>query len=117
MRTLVVGHDIMEGVISKLRCILRAQVDTQGPTTATFDNLDQALFQIQPDMVVVALSPNVERGLEILRKLRREIPGCLLAVGPASEPKIILRALHGGADHYLDESDLETGVQAVLARL
>ena len=117
MRTLVVGHDIMEAVISKLRGILRAQVDTQGPTTATFETVDQALFQLQPDMVVVVLSPDVERGLEVLRKLRRELPGCLLAAGPACEPKVILRSLHAGADHYLDEGDLESGVQAVLARL
>src|SRR5262245_39076929 len=108
MRTLVVGHDIMEAVISKLRGILRAQVDAQGPTTATFETVDQALFQLQPDMVVVVLSPDVERGLEVLRKLRRELPGCLLAAGPACEPKLILRALHHGADHYLDESDLES---------
>jgi pilus assembly protein CpaE len=41
----------------------------------------------------------------------------VLAVGQASEPKLILRALHEGADHYLDQAELETGLDAALARL
>jgi pilus assembly protein CpaE len=40
----------------------------------------------------------------------------LLVVGPASS-KLVLRALRGGADDYVDESDLETELQAALKRL
>src|SRR5260370_6723569 len=117
MRALIVSHDGTEVVSSKLRGILRAQVDNQGPATATFENAESALFQVQPDMVVVVLSPDPERGLEMLLKLRREMTGPLLAAGQASESKLILRALHSGADQYLDETDLESGLQSVMARL
>ncbi|HEV3116303.1 MAG TPA: hypothetical protein VGY58_04570 [Gemmataceae bacterium] len=117
MRALIVSHDVMETVSSKLRGILRAQVDSQGPATTTFENVENAVFQVQPEMVVVVLSPDAERGLETLRKLRTEMTGYLLAAGQVSEPKLILRALHCGADHYLDEGDLEAGLDSVLARL
>src|SRR5437588_4121172 len=107
MRALIVSHDVMETVSSKLRGILRAQVDSQGPATTTFESVENAVFQVQPEMVVVVLSPDAERGLETLRKLRTEMTGYILAAGQVSEPKLILRALHCGADHYLDEGDLE----------
>src|SRR5262249_9686696 len=57
-----------------------------------------------------------ERGLEVLRTLRQQMPGYLLAVGKASESKLILRALHEGADLFLDEAELETGLEAALSR-
>ena len=117
MRALIVTNDVMEAVSSKLRTILRAQVDSQGPATTTFENVENALYQIQPEMVIVVLSPDPDRGLEVLRKLRREMTGYLLAAGQASEPKLILRALHCGADQYLDEAELESGLDSVLARL
>ncbi|HEV3443363.1 MAG TPA: hypothetical protein VG099_01915, partial [Gemmataceae bacterium] len=117
MRALIVSHDIMEAVSSKLRGILRAQVDTQGPATSTFEGAENALYQVRPEMVVVALSPDPERGLEMLRKLRGEMTGYLLAAGQTADSKLILRALHAGADQYLDEADLEAGLESVLARL
>jgi pilus assembly protein CpaE len=41
----------------------------------------------------------------------------LLAMGPAAEPKLILRALREGADQYLDETELEEELEGALARL
>jgi pilus assembly protein CpaE len=117
MRTLVVSSNVMDAVTSKLRGILRAHVDSQGPATAAFENAHQAVFKLQPEMVVVVLSPDPECGLEMVRKLRQEMTGFILAAGQTAESKLILRALHGGADHYLDEADLEGGLESVLARL
>src|SRR5262249_3922555 len=117
MRALVVSHDVMDLVSCKLRGILRAQVDNQGPATTTFENAHQAIFQIQPEMIVVVLSPDPERGLETVRKLRQDTTGYILAAGQTADSKLILRALHGGADQYLDEADLEGGLESVLARL
>ena len=117
MRTLVVSSNVMDAVTSKLRGILRAHVDGQGPATTAFENAHQAVFKLQPEMVVVVLSPDPECGLEMVRKLRQEMTGFILAAGQTIESKLILRALHGGADHYLDEADLEGGLESVLARL
>lgn len=107
----------MDAVTSKLRAILRAQVDQQGPLTTTFEKVEAALCQSQPEMIVVLLSPDSKSGLEMLRRLRRDVAAYLLAAGEASEPKLILQALQCGADHYLDQAEIETGLKAVAARL
>jgi pilus assembly protein CpaE len=65
---------------------------------------------------VAILSPRTEPVLDVLRHLRAATPGRILAVGPAAEPKLILRALREGADQYLDEAELATELEAALAR-
>lgn len=117
MQTLVVSQDALDPISCKLRGMLRTLVDSQGPSTATFDGAEHALIETQPELVVVALSQLPDRGLEVIRMLRRGIPGHLLAVGPVSDSKFILRALQCGADHYLDQSELETELEAGLSRL
>jgi pilus assembly protein CpaE len=116
MRTLVVSQAFTDPVAGRLFDLLRGLVDEEGPTRATYDNAEQALFQGPPEMVVVTLGHEPEPGLDVLRRLRRGTSRCLLAVGRVADSKLILRALHQGADHYLDEEELETGLQAVLAR-
>ena len=61
-------------------------------------------------MLIVVLSPDPEQGLAALAALRSTVP-CLLAVGPADEPKLILRAMREGAAYYVDEAALADGDQ------
>src|SRR6266446_548007 len=107
MRTLLVSMNVLAPVSSKLRGLLRALVDHQGPVTAAFDKAQESLVQVQPELLVVVLPAEVDKGLEMVRTLRRGMPGYLLVVGPASDPKLILRALQFGADHYVDHADLD----------
>ncbi|MCI0379311.1 MAG: hypothetical protein L0215_17005 [Gemmataceae bacterium] len=116
MRSLVVSPTAQEPVCLKVRELLRAHVDPQGPLAASFANVERVLLQAQPQVVVVVLSPQPDRGIEILRQLRRLSSGHVLAVGQATDSRLILRALQEGADHYLDEADLESGLEAVLSR-
>ena len=83
---------------------------------ATNDNGVQSLAKAQPDLVVMVLGPQTEHVLEVLGELRRLVQTRILVVGPASS-KLVLRALRGGADDYVDESDLEAELQAALKRL
>jgi pilus assembly protein CpaE len=117
MRTLVISDNPVGLVSVRLRGVLRTLVDQQNPVTAGFAEVEARVPQVQPEMLLVVLSPDPERGLEVVRKARRLMSGYVLAVGATAEPKLILRALQEGADHYLDEADLEAGLQAVLARL
>lgn len=117
MRTLVVNRDLLDPLNSRLREILIRKVDPQAPAVVLFQDAETRLPQTQADMLVVVLSSEPERGLDLLGRLRRQTSGYLLAVGQASEPKLILRALHQGADHFLDEAELETGLEAALARM
>jgi pilus assembly protein CpaE len=117
MRTLVVSHDVTDPESSKLRSTLRNLVDNQGPACGTFANPEQLVSQFQPELIVVNIGPDSERALEAIHRLRRATNCPLVAVGAVNDPKVILRALHQGADHFIDEVELETGLQAALKRM
>jgi pilus assembly protein CpaE len=117
MRTLVVSNNPMDAVSSRLRNAVRAKLDPQGPAISDFLEMERRFSQSQPEMVIVVLSPDVPQGLDVVRRARRQTANPILAVGPVSEPKLILRALQEGADHYLDEADAEIGLDAVLSRM
>jgi pilus assembly protein CpaE len=69
------------------------------------------------DLVVIVLTPDVERSLGLLAFVSRAAPGKVLAVGPTSDAKLILRALRGGADEYVGSEDLEIELEAAIRRL
>jgi pilus assembly protein CpaE len=117
MRTLVVSHDVMDPQSTKLRSVLRNLVDNRGPASCTFANPEQLVSHVQPELVVVNMGPDAERSLEIIHRLRRATNCPLVVVGAVNDPKVILRALHQGADHFIDEADLETELQAALKRM
>jgi len=116
MRALVVNHDPLDPLVARLREVLRARVDAQALVFARYEEIENRLPSHQADMFVVVLSPDPERGLGALRNLRRQMPGYFVAVGKVSEPKLILRALHEGADLYVDEAELESELEVALSR-
>src|SRR5262245_1012503 len=93
MRTLVVSDDALDSLSSRLRGTLRTLVDGQGPASADYATAEHVLLEVQAELVVVVLSPQPERGLDVLRALRRGFSGPLFAMGPAADPKLILGAL------------------------
>jgi pilus assembly protein CpaE len=113
----VVSSQILGGGSAALRELIRSRLDAQGPAIADFDNVEGRLAEIQPKMVFVVLTPDPERALAVVRHIRRLVPGFMLVVGPAADPKFILRALNDGADHFLDEHDLQGGLEAILPRI
>src|SRR3954453_4491146 len=116
MRNLLVSSNSSDPVGTRLKVVLRAKVDANGPMVTRYEDVEKCLAQSEAEveMFVIALSPDPERGLEALRRLRRGAAGYRLAVGQTSEPRLILRALDHGADHYLDETELEAGIEGVL---
>jgi pilus assembly protein CpaE len=117
MRILVVCHSLLDPLNNRLREVLTKRLDPKGPTLARYDDAERQLAQVPADLTLVSLTAAPERGLEVLARLRRQMPGCLLAVGHASDSKLILRALNHGADLFLDEAELEESLEAALARL
>lgn len=69
------------------------------------------------DLVVLALSADPDRGLSLLPTLRRYAGRKILAVGPASDSKLVLRALRGGAEDYIDTIDLEAELEGAIHRM
>jgi pilus assembly protein CpaE len=117
MRTLVVSGNTTDPTVGRLRGVLRSKVDPHGPTVCDYAEMTQKLAQNPAEMILVVLSADPSQGLEMVRRARRLTANPVIAVGHAAEPKLILRALQDGADHYLDEAEIESGIEAVLVRL
>jgi pilus assembly protein CpaE len=70
----------------------------------------------RPELVVMVLEPDPEKAIAALQEVRSLIPAQVLGLGPTSDPKLILRVLRAGTDHYLDQDELEPELEAALAR-
>src|SRR5262249_3579725 len=75
------------------------------------------LEQGQPELVVVVLQPDPEQALTVLADLRLVTATPVLVVGPADDPRLILRALRTGAGDFVDEAELESELGAALGRV
>jgi pilus assembly protein CpaE len=117
MQVAVLIQSVSHPLGLQLREMLPARLHCPEPMLIAFDQAEELLARGRVSMLVVVLSPSPDRALNLLRKNRCQAAGPVLAVGQASDSKLILRALHEGADHYLDETDLETQLDSVLQRL
>src|SRR5579875_3640215 len=117
MQVAVLLQDISHPLGLQLSEMLQARLNCPEPKRIAFDQAEELLAYSRVNLLVVVLSPFPDRALNLLQKIRSQVSGPVLAVGLASDSKLILRALHEGADHYLDENDLETQLDAVLLRL
>ena len=63
--------------------------------------------RLTPDLVVLLIGQDHEQALAVLRGVNRGAPCYLLAIGPAADPKLILRTMQEGADEYLDEAQID----------
>lgn len=117
MQVAVLIHNTSQPLGTQLGEMLQARLHCPEPKLIAFDQAEELLGRTRVSLLVVVLSPSPDRALDLLRKIRGQAAGPVLAVGLASDSKLILRALHEGADHYVDEADLETQLDSVLLRL
>jgi pilus assembly protein CpaE len=85
----------------------------------SIDSAVPRLIRDEPDLIVVVLPKDPEgavRALDALSNVPRHERVRALAVGPASDPKVVIRALRGLVDDYVDEADLEGELLSALAR-
>jgi pilus assembly protein CpaE len=117
MRSLVVSQDAQDAKGVALRNLLLPLVANEEPVNASFDNAEDVFTHTNAELVVVILPETPDKGLAVIDRLRPQVEGHLLVIGKASDPKLFLRALQSGADHYLDEADLEKELEAAFSRL
>jgi len=67
--------------------------------------------------VIVVLSPDVERPLRVIAPLQALGGVQILAAGPATDPKLVIRAMREGAHEYLDVNDLDSELLQAMRRL
>jgi pilus assembly protein CpaE len=116
MRACVISD--LESVSAKVRqVLLRHGHECSAAQVCTLAQAPARLAETPAELAVLVLSPDTERALVLLGQARAGIQRRLLAIGPAAEPKLILRALREGADQYLDEAELEVELEGALARL
>jgi pilus assembly protein CpaE len=60
--------------------------------------------QTKPDIGVIAIDSNPEKGLKLLEQVREIAPDCsLLVVSTSTDGQVILRAMRGGAKEFLTQ--------------
>src|SRR5262249_33721594 len=93
------------------KILLREGLDCPVSSIARIRLAPQYLARSPADRIVVVLPDEPERLLDVLEwlgKLSRQNGERVVAIGPAADPKLVLRALRGAVDDYLDQTDLET---------
>jgi len=70
-----------------------------------------------PDVIVFVLPDDAPAGWSALLETRNTLPHVrVLALGPATDPKLILETLKQGADEFLDRQSLESELAGALER-
>jgi pilus assembly protein CpaE len=112
-----------EGPSLRVREILRKNgEEVPASRVLPLDHAAVKLGRESPDIVIVVLPSEPERALlamaviEAFGKAEGRARASVLAVGPASDTKLVLRALRGGIDDYLDEAEIEAELTAALDR-
>jgi pilus assembly protein CpaE len=99
--------------------LLREGLDCPASEVVRIEVAPERLTGSPPDLFVLVLPDDpvwALGALELLEKMPRQEGTRVLAVGPAADPKMVLRALRGAVDDYLDRDDLEAELEAALAR-
>jgi pilus assembly protein CpaE len=107
-----------EAMGAKVRHILSgAGQDCPASNTLGLDMAVNRLAQARPELVVLVLAPDKEKSLTVLGELRNKATCRVLVVGPASDSRLVLRALRGGGDDFVDEAELESDLKTAIIRL
>jgi pilus assembly protein CpaE len=69
-----------------------------------YEFFSDVIAQTKPDIGVIAIDSNPEKGLKLLEQVREIAPDCaLLVVSSSTDGQIILRAMRGGAREFLTQ--------------
>jgi pilus assembly protein CpaE len=115
MHTVLLCHNRAHSLVQKLQGLLNGRAGA--PAVVELERAESAQASLRGARLVFVLSPFPDLAVQVLERARQRANGPILAVGPTADSKLILRTLNAGANHYLDEADLEGQLGPVLARL
>ncbi|HZT80427.1 MAG TPA: hypothetical protein VFA26_09400 [Gemmataceae bacterium] len=116
MRAFIVSNHEATGLKAR-QALLHGGLDCPAAHVVTLDLAAHHLAQGKAEVAVLLLRPDVEKALAVLGDLRLLTQARILVVGPASDPRLVLRALRAGASDYIDEAELDAELAAALSRL
>ncbi len=99
------------------RVLLREGLECPAAQVLPLAAMVEGLGKFHPDLLLLVLSPDPDRALSILANAKDGTRGRVVVVGPNVDPKLVVRALRGGADDYVDEDDIEADLVVALGRL
>jgi pilus assembly protein CpaE len=110
--------DEMQGAVVR-KVLHREGLDCPAANVVRVDLAPQMLPRMAVDLVVVGLPDDSESSLRVLdwlEKMPRISGQWVVAIGPTADAKVLLRALRGAIDDYLDRTNLEVELMAALGR-
>jgi pilus assembly protein CpaE len=115
MQVLLAGD--RDSVVAEVRrVLLREGLECPASHVVGLGAMDDRLTKVKPDLLLLVLSPNPDLALSVLDQARNDARGRVVVIGPSSDPKLVVRALRGGADDFVDEEDIEADLEAALGR-
>jgi pilus assembly protein CpaE len=99
--------------------LLREGLDCPVANVVRVDVAPQLLPRTPVDLIVVGLPVDCEKSLRVLEwleKLPRTHGQRVIAIGPTADAKVLLRALRGAIDDYLDRTSFESELIDALDR-
>jgi pilus assembly protein CpaE len=118
MHTLIFADLSQREVAMKLLATLLNLLKGAQASVESLEGAEECCIRLKPKLAVICMSPNSLLGLTVLRRLRqRGFSGALLAVGPATDPGLILRAQKDGANMFLDQAEISVELDTCLCRL
>lgn len=116
VRILITSDD--DQIAGRLREFLTHQaLDCPAGHLVGLDVAVDRASRLTPDLLLLVLPPVPSVALRALREVRQTLHKVhILAVGPATDAKLVLKTLHNGADEYLDSAQLETELTGALVR-
>jgi len=116
MRILIASDE--QPLAQRLQTVLADQgLDCPIGHVVTLDVIADRSGLARPDLIVFMLPGDPRAGLPALRETRNTLPHVrMLAIGPATDPKLILETLKQGADEFLDRENAEAELAGAVDR-
>lgn len=106
-----------ETIVAEVRrVLLREGLECPAAQVLPLAAMIEGLGKFHPDLLLLVLSPDADRALSVLAEAKDNTRGRVVVVGPNVDPKLVVRALRGGADDYVDEEDIEADLVVALGR-
>jgi pilus assembly protein CpaE len=116
MRTLILCNDRSDPVLAALLEQIGREPGFEKTDVALLDRAEATLRESNPDLILVLLAADqAESTLDVVRHVSGDRR--LLVIGPATNPKLILRAMQAGAELFLDQAELKSEMESAIVRL
>lgn len=116
MSVLIASDD--DQMAQQARALLaRDGTDCPNGHVVSLEMAAERISRLGPELLILVLPDDPAAGLRALRDVSHTVDQIhILVIGPADDPKLILKVLHEGGDEYLDSGMLQAELSDALVR-